>query len=152
MRQLIYRSIFAGLRCGYSYGNEGHIILRPKVTETLSVLFVCRQIYAEAALLPLSLLSFKFFVYSEDTNQILCSMLGGQRAAISVLELRITHVFDIPWEILTGLKVVRLRYWDEGQMRWWDKHKAIFVAKLARNRVLWELDDHCESMGCISRW
>lgn len=78
----------------------------------LQLLLVCRQIYAEAALIPFKQGCFYFF--SHNTAEMwVTTVLEAQRNAITEVEVFAFDVVDTPLHYFPGLKKLYLRSFTE---------------------------------------
>lgn len=135
--------------CGRVYAH-----LQPRTANALALLLVCRQTYAEAALVPISTMAFNICVDWEDMSVILSKRLGLRQASVAVVETSINRVFRVPLEGFPGLRRVRLRTCMEEQMELWDKHKDRLVSTTGSDIVfevenalglvviIWRQSDH----------
>lgn len=143
VRNLVYRLVFAGLRYTYSYDIDGQVYVQllPRTVHPLALLRVCRQTYAEAALVPISLTTFNICVDWQDMSYILSKELGHRRASITILETSVNRIFRIPLNVFPGLKFVRLRAGLMGGEQLWDLNKDWFT-RTVKSDIAFEVEDY----------
>ena len=76
----------------------------------LTVLLVCYQIYVECRLLPSSLRMFRFLGSFSTINRTIYALQRLQQATLRLVEVNVEDMYLIALEVLTGLRLVRVRH------------------------------------------